>query len=61
GGNTYLMGGSQPGNVVPIRAGAGGNTFVTNVNVQPTSSRRTADQVATEVARKQRTAVSRNG
>lgn len=61
GGNTYLMAGSQQGNVVPIRGGGrGGSTTNISVNVQPTSSRRTADQVATETARKQRTATARN-
>lgn len=49
---TFLMTGAESGNVTPIRQGSAGNTYITNVNVQPTSTRRTANQVATEVDRK---------
>lgn len=58
---TFLMMGSESGNVTPLRQGGGGTTIINNVNVQPTSTRRTAQQVATEVARKQRVATARNG
>lgn len=57
--NDYLMMGSRGGYVTPASrtTGQGGNTFITNV--QPTTTRRTADQVAQAVARTQRLAVSR--
>ena len=58
---TFLMTGAESGNVTPMRQGATGNTYVTNVNVQPTSTRTTANQIATEVDRKQRIATARNG
>lgn len=58
-----LMMGDQSGTVVPNnRIGqAAGNTTVTNIYVQPTSTRRTADQIATANARTQRIATTRNG
>jgi len=57
---TFLMMGSESGNVTPLRQGGGGTTIINNVNVQPTATRRTADQTATAIARKQRIAVARN-
>ncbi len=64
GGKSFLMTGAQPGyvtNAQQVRNGGGGSvTNITNVNVQPTSTRRTAQQTATEVARVQRVATSRN-
>jgi lambda family phage tail tape measure protein len=65
GGQDYLMMGSQPGKVTPNsqmqKMTQGGTTMITNVNVQPTSTRRTATQTADAIARKQRVASSRNG
>ena len=63
GGKSYLLMGAQGGTVVPNnRIGqAAGNTTVTNIYVQPTSTRRTADQIATANARTQRIATTRNG
>jgi len=59
---TFLMTGAESGNVTPMRQSNGaGSSTVINVAVQPTSTRRTAQQVATEVARKQRIATARNG
>lgn len=63
GGRDYLMMGAQAGYVTPAAQTARttrGNTSI-NVMVQPTTTRRTADQVATAVARQQRIATSRNG
>jgi hypothetical protein len=40
---------------------ASNKTQIINVNVEPTSTRRTADQVADAIARKQRIAAARNG
>mgnify|MGYP001557140618 CR=1 FL=1 len=62
GGKSYLLMGAQGGTVVPNnRIGqAAGNTTVTNIYVQPTSTRRTADQIATANARTQRIATTRN-
>lgn len=63
GSRDYLMMGNQSGKVTPIQRGqpSGGNhTQIINVNVQPTSTRRTADQVAQSTARAQRIASSRN-
>ena len=58
-----LMMGDQSGTVVPNNqiGRAAGNTTVTNIYVQPTSTRRTADQIATANARAQRLATTRNG
>ena len=63
GNRNILMMGDQSGTVVPNnRIGrAAGNTTVTNIYVQPTSTRRTADQIATANARAQRLATTRNG
>jgi len=58
---TFLMTGAESGNITPIRQGSAGNTTNIQVMVQPTSTHRTAQQVAQEVARKQRIAVARNG
>jgi hypothetical protein len=61
-GRDYLMMGSQSGSITPntqTRIGRGGTTI--NVAVQPTSTRRTAEQVAVEIARTQRIASARNG
>lgn len=61
GGRQFLMMGPQAGTVEPVsRSRAPGGTTI-NVAVQPTSTRRTADQVATAVARQQRIATMRNG
>lgn len=65
GGRSYLLMGAQGGNVIPNHqlggAGKGSVTYITNVNVQPTSTRRTADQTAEAMARAQRLATTRNG
>lgn len=62
GGRDYLMMGAQSGRVDPNpKSVTRSNSTTINVAVQPTSTRRTASQVATEVARKQRLASSRNG
>jgi tape measure domain-containing protein len=63
GGRSYLLMGDQSGTVVPNNqiGRAAGNTIVTNIYVQPTSTRRTADQIATANARAQRLATTRNG
>lgn len=63
GNRNILMMGDQSGTVVPNnRIGrAAGNTTVTNIYVQPTTTRRTADQIATANARAQRLATTRNG
>lgn len=60
---SILMMGDQSGTVVPNNqiGRAAGNTIVTNIYVQPTSTRRTADQIATANARTQRIATTRNG
>jgi lambda family phage tail tape measure protein len=62
---SYLLMGSQGGHVTPVRdaGGSSGNrnpTYITNINVQPTSTRRTAEQVASANARTQRVATARN-
>lgn len=63
GGRDYLMMGSQSGYVHSNSAGSSsqqrGSTYI-NVAVQPTSSRRSAQQIAIEIARQQRTATARN-
>jgi hypothetical protein len=59
GNQSYLMMGNRGGTVTP-NSQLGGKTQIINVNVQPTSTHRTADQIASEVARKQRIAVARN-
>lgn len=56
-GKDFLMMGNQSGRVTPNDRLGGGTTI--NVNVQPTSSRRTASQVAEAVARKQQLAMAR--
>jgi len=64
GGKSYLMMGRDSGNVTPNNATTqnyAGNRTTINVQVQPTSSRRSADQIATQIARKQRIATMRNG
>jgi hypothetical protein len=70
GGRTYLVGENGPelfkapgsGTIVPNnRIGGIGGAQITNVYVQPTSTRRTADQIATATARAQRIASTRNG
>lgn len=61
-GKTLLMMGAESGNVTPMRQSNGsGTSTVINVAVQPTSTRRTAQQVAQQVAREQRLATVRNG
>jgi lambda family phage tail tape measure protein len=59
----YLLMGNESGTVVPNNqlGGGGGRTSITNVYVQPTSTRRTAEQIAVAVDRKQRVATTRNG
>ena len=61
---SYLLMGNQSGHVTPIKddggKARGGATYITNIAVQPTSTRRTADQVADANARKLRIAQSRN-
>lgn len=61
GGRQYLMMGPQSGTVQPAsRSRAPGGT--TNyIMVQPTTTRRTADQIATAIDRRQRIATARNG
>lgn len=65
GSTKYLLMGDQAGHVTPIRdkgdTARSNATYVTNINVQPTSTRRTADQIATANARAQRLATARNG
>lgn len=60
GGRQFLMMGPQAGVVRPASQRSAGGTTI-NVAVQPTSTRRTADQVATAIARQQRIATARNG
>ena len=61
---SYLMMGAESGHVTPMKddgsKARGGSTYITNIAVQPTSTRRTADQVAQANARTQRIAQSRN-
>jgi hypothetical protein len=60
GGRQFLLMGPQSGTVQPAsRSRSMGGTTI-NVAVQPTSSHRTADQVATAIARKQRIATARS-
>jgi hypothetical protein len=57
------MMGNQSGHItpnIPSRQARGGGTVI-NVAVQPTSTRRTAEQVAVEIDRRQRIATARNG
>lgn len=56
-GEDFLMMGGQGGFVKPNRGGGGS---VINVNVSPTTDRRSAQQIAQRVAEKQRVALSRN-
>ena len=69
GGRTYLVGENGPelfkapgaGTIVPnSRIGSIGGAQITNVYVQPTSTRRTADQIAQATARVQAIASTRN-
>jgi hypothetical protein len=60
-GRQYLMMGPQGGTVEPLQRSRGMGSTTINVAVQPTSTRRTADQVADAIARKQRLAMARNG
>src|SRR6185312_16265265 len=61
---SYLMMGAESGHVTPMKddggKARGGSTYITNIAVQPTSTRSTADQVAQANARAQRIAQSRN-
>lgn len=63
GARSYLLMGDKPGRVTPLGEGGSGRsvTNITNINVQPTSTRRTADQIAQANARAQRLATMRNG
>lgn len=58
GGRDFLMMGNQGGSITP-NSRLGGGSQVINVNVQPTSSQRTASQIAQAVARKQQLAMAR--
>lgn len=59
GGRQFLMMGPQAGVVTPTKQhGAGGATI--NIAVQPTSTRRTAEQVAAAVARQQQLVMARS-
>lgn len=61
GGRDFLMMGAQSGRVDPNpQAVTRARNTVINVAVQPTSTRRTAAQVATAIARQQRLAAARN-
>lgn len=62
-GRNYLMMGNTSGNVTPMRQSPAqsGTASPINVFVQPTSTRRTAEQVAVATARVQRIATARNG
>ena len=61
GAKSYLLMGDKSGKVTPMREGGSqGVTNINNINVQPTSTRRTADQIATANARTQRIASSRS-
>lgn len=60
GSKTFLMMGAQGGHVTPTQTSrSGGNTTHISVNVQPTTSRRTAEQTAQAVAREQQLAMAR--
>lgn len=63
GGRDYLMAGNQAGRVTPSNNTTNNNnsqkqTF--NINLPPTIARRTAEQVAFEVSRRNKRAVARN-
>lgn len=63
GGKSYLMMGRDQGSVTPSNnaiTNYAGNRTTINVQVQPTSSRRSANQIATQIARQQRIATARN-
>lgn len=63
GDQAYLMMGSRGGHVTPteqLATRAGNVTNITNVSVHPTTTRRTAQQVATAINREQRIATARN-
>lgn len=60
GSKTFLMMGAQGGHVTPTPSGrSGGMQVINNISVQPTMSRRTADQVAIAVTREQQLATAR--
>lgn len=61
GSKTFLMMGAQGGTVTPTRTSRGGGNTINNYNVtvQPTTTRRTADQTAQAVAREQQLAMAR--
>lgn len=65
GDQSYLLMGAQGGHVTPTHqlASAGRSSVVNNtyVNVHPTTTRRTADQVAAGIDQRQRMAAARNG
>lgn len=64
GGKSYLMMGRDSGNVTPNNTTTqnyAGSRTTNYITVQPTSTRRSADQIATAIARKQRIATMRNG
>jgi lambda family phage tail tape measure protein len=61
GAKNYLLMGDKSGKVTPMREGSSrGVVNITNITVQPTTTRRTADQIATANARAQRVASSRS-
>lgn len=57
----YLMMGNRSGHVTPAAQTKSGGSITVNQYIQPTSTKRTADQVATATMRKLRTAQVRNG
>jgi hypothetical protein len=61
GAKNYLLMGDKSGKVTPMRERSSrGVVNITNITVQPTTTRRTADQIATANARAQRVASSRS-
>jgi len=61
GGRQYLMMGPQSGTVQPASRSRAPGGITLNQYIQPTSTRRTADQVATATSRQLRIAAARNG
>jgi hypothetical protein len=61
GGRQYLMMGPQSGTVQPASRSRSPGGTTNYIMVQPTTTRRTADQIATAIDRKQRIATTRNG
>ena len=63
-GKNFLMMGKNSGKITPNHSISGGGgrqvTVINNVNVSPTTERRSADQIAQRAAEKTRSAVFRN-